>query len=122
MGKAILVIDDEEAIRKSFVLALEETEYQMDTAESGEMGVEMEKEGKYDLIFLDLKMPGLSGVESLRAIKRFQPEVRCFLLTGYSADHDSLKGIEAGAAEILTKPVNPEELSRRLAAGPEGNR
>ena len=70
MDKHILVIDDNEVIRKSFVLALKDTKYQVDTAESGEEGVDKERSKKYDLIFLDLKMPGMSGIEALRHIRK----------------------------------------------------
>ena len=59
MGKHILVIDDNEDIRKSFVLALKNTEYQVDTTGSGEEGIEKERIKGYDLIFLDLKMQSL---------------------------------------------------------------
>ncbi len=113
MGKRILVIDDEEAIRKSFVLALEDTEYQMDTAESGEKGIEMEKEGKYDLIFLDLKMPGLSGVETLRELRKIDEGVPVYIITAfYEEFFEELKGTEKEGIEfeVLRKPFTGEQI------------
>lgn len=65
----ILVVDDDADVRESFVLALDDTEYHVDTAESAEEGIKKEKNRKYDLIFLDLKMPGMSGVEALKIIR-----------------------------------------------------
>ncbi|MBW1784360.1 MAG: response regulator [Deltaproteobacteria bacterium] len=76
MSKRILVIDDEEAVRKSFVLALEETGYQVDTAASGEEGIRLWKKNPYDLVFLDLKMPGMNGVETLRALRSMDSTVQ----------------------------------------------
>jgi DNA-binding response OmpR family regulator len=113
MSKRILVIDDEEAIRKSFVLALEDTEYQLDTAESGEEGIEMEKEGKYDLIFLDLKMPGLNGVETLRELRKIDESVIVYIITAfYEEFFEELKGIEKDGIEfeVLRKPFTGEQI------------
>ncbi len=72
MGKHILVIDDDEAIRGSFQLALEDTDYNVDTSESAKEGIEKVQSKKYDLIFLDLKMPGRSGIETLRRTPRLR--------------------------------------------------
>ena len=66
---------------------------------------------------MDIGLPDLNGVESLRAIKRAKPDVRCFLMTGYSIDHVIQQGIDAGALEVLTKPIQVEKLMRRLAGG-----
>ncbi len=70
MSERILVIDDEEVVRMSFTLALEDAGFRVDTAESGEKGLQMKKDAEYDLIFLDLKMPGMNGVETLRQIRK----------------------------------------------------
>lgn len=72
MSKNILVIDDEEGLRESFVLALKDTGYQVDVTESGEEGVNKERGKKYDLIFLELKMPGMSGIEALKEIRKVE--------------------------------------------------
>ena len=63
---------------------------------------------------MDVSLPGLNGVESLLAIQETDPKTRCFLMTGYSADHLATQAIEAGAIEVLTKPLNLDELSQRL--------
>ena len=70
MNKQILVIDDDAGIRDAFILALKNTEYIVDTAESGKEGISKEQKKKYDLIFLDLKMPGMNGIEVLREIRK----------------------------------------------------
>ncbi len=70
MSKRILIIDDEEAVRRSFILAFEDIGFKVDTAESGERGLQMKKDSEYDLIFLDLNMPGMNGVDTLRQIRK----------------------------------------------------
>jgi two-component system response regulator QseB len=82
---------------------------------SGESGVEAAEKNSYDAILIDYGLPGLNGVEVLLRIKRIEPRARCFLLTGHRADDVSVRGMEAGALDILTKPIDPEELSRRLS-------
>jgi len=124
MSKRILVIDDNETIRKSFSLALEDTEYQVDIAESGEKGIEKEQEGKYDLIFLDLKMPGFNGVETLREIRKIDPDVPIYIVTAFyntfsvqlvSARDDGL------SFEVLQKPIDRDQVltvTKEVLEGP----
>ena len=113
MGKRILVIDDEEAIRKAFVLALEDTAYQVDTAESGGKGIEMEKEANYDLIFLDLKMPGMNGVETLGELRKMDKDVPIYIITAFYEEYFvELKGVEKDGIdfEVLQKPFNSDQI------------
>ncbi len=113
MSKHILVIDDEAAIRKSFVLALKDTVYQVDTAETGEEGVEKEQSKKYDLIFLDLKMPGMSGIEALREIRKVNKETPIYIITAFYKEFlDELKTAEKEGLsfELLKKPIVDEQI------------
>ena len=112
-GKRILVIDDEAAIRKSFVLALEDTEYSVDTAESGEKGIEKERENHYDLIFLDLNMPGLNGVETLRILRSIDDKVPVYIVTAFYQDFlHQLRDIENEIInfELIQKPIGQEQI------------
>jgi len=113
MEKRILVIDDDEAIRKSFVLTFEDEGYRVDTAESGEKGLEMRRETSYDLVFLDLKMPGIDGVETLRRLREMDKEVPVYIVTAFHKDFfQGLKrAVEDGIDfELLRKPVDSEHL------------
>jgi len=87
MTKRILVIDDDEGIRKLFLRALEDTPYQVDTAESGEEGVKMHDVYRYELIFLDLNMPGMNGIETLSAIRANDKEIPIYIITAFHQDY-----------------------------------
>ncbi|MFH1338426.1 MAG: response regulator [Candidatus Omnitrophota bacterium] len=111
--KQILVIDDDEAIRKSFALALEDTGYRVDTAESGEKGIEMERKARYKLIFLDLKMPGMNGVETLLEIRKIDSNVPVYVITAYHKEFfdQLLNAAEDGINfEVLEKPIGGEQI------------
>ena len=113
MKKRILVIDDEKGIRKSFVLALEDTEYEVDGAESGMKGISLHKEKKYDLIYLDLKMPGLNGVETLQKIRATDGDVPIYIITAFYEEFftDLKKAHEQGLYfEVLKKPIDLEQI------------
>ena len=83
MAKRILVIDDFADVRKMFCYALEDTPYKVDTTASGKQGISLHKKNKYDLIFLDLNMPGMNGVEVLNKIRKFDREVHICIITAF---------------------------------------
>jgi DNA-binding response OmpR family regulator len=116
----ILIVDDDRDFAEGLAELLELNDYRVDLAFTGEDGIAEAKTKTYAAILMDIGLPGANGVESLREIRKTRPETRCFLLTGYSADHIADQGIEAGALEILTKPIDPEDLKRRLAAIRDG--
>lgn len=124
MSKSILVIDDEEVVRKSFTLALEDTEYQVDTVESGEKGIEKEQKNKYDLIFLDLKMPGLNGVETLRELRKIDKNVPIYIITAFHKEFfDQLKKAKEDGLkfEIAHKPIGSDQIilvTKSILEGP----
>ncbi len=112
MSKHILVIDDA-GVRESFVLALKDTGYQVDTAETGEKGIEKERSKRYDLIFLDLKMPGMSGIEALREIRKVNRETLIYIITAfYKEFFDEIKTVEKEglAFEMIKKPIVDDQI------------
>lgn len=113
MSKKILVIDDEEAVRNSFKLALEDTDFEVNVAESGEKGLELFNQENPDLVFLDLKMPGMNGVAVLNAIREVNLEVPVYIVTAFYKEFLDLleaavkKGIPF---EVMNKPIGAEQI------------
>ena len=119
MEGRILVIDDDEAVRKSFTLALEDSEYHVDTAESGERGIEMQQKEGYGLVFLDLKMPGLSGIETLRELRKVTPDLSIYIVTAFHKEF--LSGLqdlkdEGHFFELVRKPIGADEIVEIIKA------
>ena len=113
MSINILVIDDEEAIRKSFILALDGTGYNVETAESGEKGIKKARETNFALIFLDLRMPGLDGVETLRGLWEIGQTVPIYITTAFYDDFvDQLESATDDGISfyLLKKPVDGDEI------------
>lgn len=124
MKKRILVIDDEASIRKSFKLSLEDTGYQVDEAESGMKGIEMERANKYDLIFLDLKMPGMNGIQTLRKLREINQAKPIYIVTTFYGEFmDDLKKAQKDGVyfEVLQKPIGADQIvlvCKSLLEGP----
>ncbi len=113
MSINILVIDDQELIRKSFILALDGIGYNVETAESGERGIEKAQETNFDLIFLDLRMPGLDGVETLRELWQIGRSVPIYITTAFYDDFiDQLQSATDDGISfyLLKKPVDGDEI------------
>jgi len=111
--KRILVIDDEEAIRKSFALALEDTGHRIDVVASGEEGIECHQTDPYDLIFLDLKMPGMSGAETLLNLRRKDLKVPIYIVTAfYEEFFEDLQEVRRKGLdfELMRKPVGADQI------------
>jgi len=125
MSKRILVIDDEEGTRMSFILALKDTGFEVDTAESGEKGLQMKNDTEYDLIFLDLKMPGMNGIETLRQIRKTDKKVPVYIFTAFHKEFlEELKIArkEMLSFEVLKKPVGADlivTLTKLILGQPE---
>ncbi|GAG15304.1 unnamed protein product [marine sediment metagenome] len=128
MRKRILVIDDDLAIRKSFALALEDADCQVDTAESGKEGIDKVSNTKmsnteYDLIFLDLKMPGINGVETLIRLRDGGYKMPIYIVTAFHEEFmDQLRvaAEEDYEFEVMRKPIESQDLVRVTQAILEG--
>jgi len=106
----ILVIDDEESMRDSCQQTLSRSGYYVETAENGGKGLEILKKTSYDLVILDLKMPGLNGLEVLEKIKEDDPEIVVVVITGHATIESAVEAMKKGAYDFIPKPFTPESL------------
>jgi len=113
-GKNVLVIDDVEIVFSAFINELEKEGFDVDTALSGEVAVKMAELKKYDLVFVDLIMPGMDGIQTCRELKTVSPESTLIAMTGQIyrglADRE-LEFVKAGGkVYFLYKPFHPGEI------------
>ena len=108
--KKLLVIDDEPAIREGVRRILESESFQVETFASGHAALERIKQEPFDLVVTDLKMPGISGMEVLKAIKEIQPDLPVIFITGYSSVDSAVEVMKLGAVDYIAKPFTPEEM------------
>jgi DNA-binding NtrC family response regulator len=118
--KKILVVDDEITVCKSIRKALVCDAYDIDIAVSGEEALRMEEKKKYDVMVVDLMMPGLSGLDLLKSLKTRRPSAQVIMVTGYPTMKNTLQAMHIGAFDFLPKPFLPADIrnlvTRALAA------
>jgi len=118
----ILVIDDEEAIRDSCCQVLTKAGYRTQTAEDGDVGLQKITEMKPDLVLVDLKMPGMSGMELLEKIAEIDPSIISVVITGYATIESAVAAIKRNAYDFLPKPFTPDQLRIVIKRGLERRR
>ena len=106
----ILIIDDEEIVLDSCTHILAHSGYQIVTARNGTLGLEMLEQEKPDLIFVDLKMPGISGMEVLEKVQEFDSTIVPIVITGFATVSSAVDAMKRGAYDFLPKPFTPDEM------------
>lgn len=106
----ILTVDDEKNIRLTMETCLQMAGYMVDTAENGGEALEKVHMSKYDLIFLDIKMPGMDGIEVLRHIKTVHSSIHVVMMTAYGTVENAVIAMKLGAVDYLQKPFTPIEV------------
>lgn len=114
MTGTILIIEDEEKIARLLELELGYEGYRTGRAGSGAEGLDKFREGGWDLILLDVMLPGFSGIEVLRRIRTNDPLTPVILLTAKDSVEDKVSGLDLGASDYVTKPFQIEELLARI--------
>jgi CheY-like chemotaxis protein len=110
MGKRVLVVDDERLVRDLLVEALSGWGISPEAADGGERALEILGSGDFDLVITDAVMPGVTGLELLREIKKEYPDLKVIVITGYAREDDIARYVVAGADAYLAKPILMEEL------------
>lgn len=114
--ESILIVEDEEKIQRLLELELEYEGYQVGKASDGVEALEAYRSGNWDLILLDVMLPGLSGIELLRRIRANDTMTPVILLTAKGSVEDKVSGLDLGANDYITKPFQIEELFARIRA------
>ncbi len=107
----ILIVDDEEIVRESLSGWLEKDGYRVATAPDGPTALETLREGTWSILLVDLKMPGMDGLQVLEAARKLHPEAAVVMITAYATVETAVKAIKLGASDYIVKPFDPEELS-----------
>jgi len=112
----ILVVDDELMVCKSIRQVLIREDCEVDMAQNGEEALLKEAEQPYDVIIIDLMMPGISGLDLLKMLKARNPKTRIIMVTGYPTMRNTLQAMQIGATDFLPKPFLPTTLRNLVAA------
>ena len=110
----ILIIEDEEQLCRSMAEGLRMDGYETDTCFDGEEGLELCMTENYDLILLDLNLPGIDGLDILRQFRTFNTNTPVLILSARVQIQDKVEGLDLGANDYLTKPFHFEELEARI--------
>ena len=111
----VMIVDDEEDFAEMLSLRLEEVGERVTKAFSGVQCLNLLEENKIDVVILDIKMPGMDGIETLREIKKRFPLVEVIMLTGHGTTETAVEGMKLGAYDYLMKPADFGELQTKLS-------
>jgi two-component system, OmpR family, KDP operon response regulator KdpE len=113
---SVLVVDDEPALRKTICTSLTASGYAVEEAETGPGAVNAAEHRTFDLVLLDVNMPGISGIDACRQIRAVAPRTAIIMVTVRDAEEDKVRALEAGADDYVTKPFRFRELIARMGA------
>lgn len=116
-GPSVLVVDDEEWMRDACQTILSAEGYAVLVAQDAASGLDLAARHRPDIVLVDIRMPGINGLEFLRRVKDYDPDVVGIVITGYATIQVALEAVKAGAFEFLSKPFEPEELRGTVRRG-----
>jgi two-component system KDP operon response regulator KdpE len=115
-GIRILLVDDEPAIRRALRPPLLDLGFQVVEASRGEEALQQLRSGSFDVVLLDINMPGIGGIETLRRIRSFAPRLPILMVTVRDGEEEKVEALELGADDYVTKPFSTRELVARIRA------
>ncbi|MBW1850506.1 MAG: sigma-54-dependent Fis family transcriptional regulator [Deltaproteobacteria bacterium] len=118
----ILIIDDDDQLRKSFKKLLIEEGYQVESALSGELGLEIVHEKVPDLVIIDMRLPGMNGLETFRAIQEIEPKLPAIIMTAYGTTETAIEATKMGAFDYVLKPFEIPNMLDVIGQGLEAGR
>jgi two-component system KDP operon response regulator KdpE len=113
---SVLVVDDEASLRKALRASLVASGFAVEEARSGEEALDAVKERAFDLVLLDINMPGIGGFDACQRIRTLSPQAGIVMVTVKDVEEDKVRALEAGADDYVTKPFRLRELTARLRA------
>ena len=108
------MVDDEIPFTKNLLWLLSRRGYEVSAANEGSSALRIIEEQEFDVVVLDLKMPGMDGISTLKELKKKRPNLEVIILTGYGDVDSALSGIELGAYDYTTKPIELSDLEEKI--------
>jgi DNA-binding NtrC family response regulator len=106
----ILIVDDNKDFADVFCDILKANKYKAESCYAGEQALKKVGEDSFDIMFVDIRMPGMNGIETLKQVKKISPKTRVIMMTGYSVDEMVHKAIEEDASDIIYKPFEIDKV------------
>ena len=113
-GNKILLVDDEEEFARTLAERLEARDLRVDVAFSGEAALEKARKKSYDAIVLDLAMPGLDGIDTLKEFRKINPDLQIIILTGQATVQKGIEAMKLGAVDLMEKPTDLKKLLAKI--------
>ena len=113
-GPKVLLVDDEQDFVETLAERMQVRGYTVETAGDGEQAIAKATGGDFDAVFLDLAMPGLDGIETLKRLKAIDPELQVILLTGQATVRKGIEAMKLGALDLLEKPADIKQLMAKI--------
>src|SRR5436305_461731 len=110
----ILIVDDEAVVRNSLGDWFRDEGYECDTAESAKVALEKLARERWDIFLLDIRMPGINGLELQRKLKEAQPDATVIIMTAFASVESAVEAMKQGAYDYIIKPFNPDDLEHTI--------